>query len=199
MNMQPANGDHFLAVKNRTTELQSLIFSTESRIQSKRQAYIEKKQIAKRRKIYLAEYDLLYPSAPVDGDFVEINAEISALELEISALELEISQLTPLQSIQKWSRRFRRRMAIESLEQSKAQSIANHHNGREQLSQQLTDEQFITLYPEPLETVYAADKLVIDNARIEANQLQAFMKSGPQPNPGLYDADLLVGTAVSLL
>jgi len=188
MNMQPANGNHFLAVKNRMEELQALIKSTEARAQYKRKEYNHKKAIAKRRKITLAEYDALFQTAPVDADFVGINSEIASLQAEIDGTTGPTSLWVLYATLAKQER-------VKSLEQSKLQTIADYHNGRANLSRQLTESEFDSLYPAP--TDFATENTLISDSSIEVNLLHSFLKSGPYPSPGQYDIDLLTGTAIS--
>jgi len=191
MNMQLVNADYFVAIKNRTEELQQVVHDEVTKISTTRSNHEELKRLSFKRKMYLTEFDALFPTAPVDGDFVTENNKIAALQAEIDAL---------IAAGGEWNGRWAARpqeTEMRDLKSAKAQKIADYHNGRQNLGRSLTDAEFTQLYPEPTDSDFIDEQLLIDNARAEIGQLHDFLQSGTWPKAGLHDVDLLAGTAIS--
>lgn len=196
MNLQTVNGDILLTAQNRLTELQAIVSEKQADIQNIMNTYSEMLERSKRRPMTRAEFDELFPTAPVDADFVEENAQIAAKNAERDVLISELMADT--------SKRVRINPQIQRLEQevfaleaSKTVVIDGYHAAQANPHRSLTDEEFMSIYPAPTDADFAAEKSVISVAQVEANKIHSFFKSGPYPQPGLYDIDLLSGTAIT--
>lgn len=191
MNMQHVNGNHFVLIKARIGELNQVIHDAQLKIDSAKISYWEWKKTHKKHRISLAEYDALYPTAPVDSDFVEINNEIATLQVEVDALIVARGVWAG-----GWAS-LPQKTKIQDLKTAKAQKIADYQNGRKNLGRALTDEEFEQLHPAPIDADFITEKALIDDSSAEIIKLHAFLKSGPWPDAGLHDVDLLSGTAIS--
>jgi len=192
MNMEFVNADCFVAIKNRTEELQQIIHDKTTMISTAGANHEELKRLSLKRKMYKSEFYLLFPNPPVDEDFVTENNKIAALQAEIDEINTSNSS---------WSAdvvTLPKRNEIKNLEAGKAVQIKNYHNigkkGRPGPGHSLTEEQFLRLYPEPVLTTELA---LIASLRTEIGQLHNFLQSGTWPKAGLHDVDLLAGTAIS--
>lgn len=128
MNMQQVGGDHFVLIKARMGELNQVIHDEQNKIDSAKNSYWERKREHKKHRISLAEFDALYPIAPVDADFTEVNNEIAVLQAEVDAIIAARDE--PSGS---WASRPQRRK-INDLEVAKAQKIADYHHAAKTLA-----------------------------------------------------------------
>lgn len=192
--MQTVVGNTLLAAKNRITTLQTIVKNNQLSMGDRSSAHAQRQQIAASNKMTQAEFLLLFPTAPVDTDFVTENAEIAAKQTALAAAiaarppvdpgsNYYNTNIIPLQS------------KISELQANKERAISAYTRQAQKPERALTDAEFAQLYPTPS---LVAEQTAIAAAQTECNTLSAFLKSGPYPNyPAMYDIDLLTGTAVS--
>lgn len=186
MNMQPINADILLITKNRITELQELISARERDIQNVLDTYDKKKELAGRRPMTHAEFDTLYPTAP---ELLDENAKLTAKRTEHNELitnfdpnnKSKINQLT---------------IEINELETFIFRATDDYHRTKLNPHRSLTGEEFAKLYPAPKDEDFVEARAEISAARDEINKLHLFLQSNVGQLPGVYDLDLLAGTAV---
>ncbi|OAI12811.1 hypothetical protein A1507_18775 [Methylomonas koyamae] len=137
------------------------------------------KTVAQAAKI-LCKINSLFPSPPT---FAAENAEIASKQAQIAAITG--TNTRPKDRLEQ---------DIFMLNAQKSMKTATYARELSKPERTMTAAQFSTLYPAP---THATDLSTISTAQTEANKLDAFLKSGPYPNPGAYDVDLLSGTTVS--
>lgn len=194
MNMQTTAWETVVAAQNRADELQNVILRTTDTIQSVYVGHAERQMVAKSRRMTPAEFLILYPDAPVDGDFAEENAELATLQAEYDAITWP--QPDPCYTIS--GRRSFLEQRIEALKKRKSTLTARYHTNKLKPDRCLTDAEYTALYPKPTDADFIDELAAIEAARVEINLLDQFLKSGPAPNTGLYDVDFLTGTAISV-
>lgn len=192
MNLQHVNADVLLAAKNRIKELQEFFATKERDIQNVLDTYDKKKELAGHRSMTRDEFNLLYPNPPFieeDAQITDKRAKHGALQAEFAAHPDKRSSLSgSLKSLQ---------LELRELEASKTVKLNGYYATQANPHRSLTDEEFLVLYPAPKDADFAAEKSAISAAQTEADSIHSFLKSGPYPNPGNYDVDLLSGTAIT--
>jgi hypothetical protein len=193
MNLQPITADTLLAAKSRMTELQETIRATELTISEKRTAHFRQLRSALENTMQPAEFAALFPAAPVDSDFVVENEQIAQKQAEVQSLKDDPSGGAG------WYYRFykiqRLEQEIAALQASKTIALDNYLTNQAQPQRALVREEFDQLYAAP---TFETETAAIVTAAVEVGQLHAFLQSGPYPQPGNYDVDHLIGTALEM-
>ncbi|WP_139306107.1 hypothetical protein [Methylomonas sp. LWB] len=154
-------------------------------IEQRNAEYDRRRQAALRENMRPAEFLALFPSPPGTTEFAAEDAEIAAKQAQIAALNASGGTNTAVTT--------RLQNDIDMLNVQKGLKTSAYTRQLTKPERPLTAAEFATLYPAPTHT---ADQATISAGQTEANDLNAFIYSGPYPSPGLYDVDLLAGTAV---
>lgn len=183
MNIQQVTGGTLFAAKNRIAVLQQTVKDGQLSIEARNAAHDRHREAALRENMKPSEFLALFPSPPT---FAAEDAEIAAKQAQIDALDAGTgTNHMPQAYLQR---------DIDMLGVQKINKTAAYNRQLTKPERPLTAAEFATLYPEPTHT---ADQSTITAAQTEANKLDSFFKSGPYPNPGAYDVDLLADTEVS--
>jgi len=167
MNMQTVGGDKLLEVKNRVKALQAIVRDTQHKISCTQAAHANRFNAAMKSRMSPAEFLTLFPNPPVSG------ANLTAY----TAVKNGTDTLSP---------------AIDDpLVAEDFLKLDQYYAELAKPSRSLTDAEFLQLYPEPS---FTTENAAIATAQIEANKLDAFLKS---ETANQLDVDLLAGTAVS--
>lgn len=186
MNMQQVTGGTLLAAKNRILTLQQAAKASSLAIEERNAQYDRRKQAALRDPMKPAEFQMLFPNPPGTVEFAPEDAQIAAKQAQIAALNAGTGTNHRLQDGLQTD--------IDMLGVQKSIKTAAYQRNLAKPERPLTETEYATLYPAP---DHSADQATIAAAQTEANKLKAFLSSGPNPNPGAYDVDLLAGTSVS--
>ncbi|MBF6649523.1 hypothetical protein [Methylobacter sp. BlB1] len=192
MNMQFVHDDILKQAAVRMDELQGIVSENYLAIQNVLDSYSERRERAKRRSMTKVEFNVLYPNPPFieeDTQIVDKKAKHEALLAEFNTDPGKRASIAGGLSSLAQER--------HELEMAKAVKLNGYYATRDNPHRSLTDEEFVTLYPASTDADFANETAAIADARVEANKLHSFFKSGPYPQPGLYDVDLLNGTAIT--
>jgi hypothetical protein len=183
MNMQQVTGGTLFAAKNRIAVLQQAVKDGQLSIEARNAAHDRRRGAALRENMKPSEFLALFPSPPT---FAAEDAEIAAKQAQINVLNAGTgTNVMPQANLQR---------DIDMLGVQKGNKTAAYNRQLTKPERPLTVAEFATLYQAP---THSTDQSTITAAQTEANKLDSFLKSGPYPNPGLYDVDLLTGTQVS--
>lgn len=178
MNMQPINGDKLLETKNRMTTLQATIQTNQFSIQVKLDTWSSKQELAKRRRMTVAEFLALYPSQPSTA------VESALLAAKKVTLGTSVSQSEkPLER------------EVFELELLIARKAGEYLSEKTKPTRAMSDQEFLSLNAEP--SVFTNENSAIATAKTEITKLGDFVRSGPWPLPGNYDVALLAGTTIT--
>jgi len=185
VNFQQVTGATLLAAKTRMAALGQTFRAASLAIEQRSAEYDRRRQAALRENMRPSEFVALFPSPPGSVEFAAEDAEIAAKQAQIAALNAgggtNASVTARLQN------------DIDMLNVQKGLKTSAYTRQLAKPERPMTATEFATLYPAPTHT---SDQATISAAQTEANKLDAFLKSGPYPNPGAFDVDLLAGTTV---
>ncbi|MDT4330868.1 hypothetical protein ACQE3E_17400 [Methylomonas sp. MED-D] len=182
MNMQNVTAATLLAAKTRMTALGQTFRAASLAIEQRNAEHDRHRQAALRENMRPSEFLALFPSPPGSIEFAAEDAEIASKQAQIASLS----------GTNIWVRD-RLENDIDMLNVQKGLKTSAYNRQLAKPERPLTAAEFATLYPAP---THITDQTTIAAGQTEANKLNSFIYSGPYPSPGLYDVDLLSGTAV---
>ncbi|OAI25076.1 MULTISPECIES: hypothetical protein [Methylomonas] len=186
MNLQQVSGATLLAAKTRMTALGQTFRAASLAIEQRNAEHDRHRQAALRENMRPAEFLALFPNPPGSVEFAAEDAEIATKQAQIASLNAGGGTNTAVSA--------RLQNDIDMLNVQKGLKTQAYTRQLTKPERSLTDAEFATLYPAPTHT---ADQATISAGQTEANKLDAFLKSGPYPNSGTFDVDLLAETAVA--
>ncbi|MBS4051997.1 MAG: hypothetical protein KGZ69_12435 [Methylomonas sp.] len=177
MNMQQVGAETLFAAQTRMAVLQQTVAEHQAAIGNRESTHEQHKEAAMRENMRPSDFLALFPNPPATVLTVEHFNQMREITGPVDLIPPELQ-------------------AVQSHPDFKAdyQALEDYFRNVESPQRPITAEEFATLYPAPSHT---ADQATIDAGQTEINALHAFLKSGPNPLPGLYDVDLLTNTEVS--